>query len=179
MTPAAPPDPTGAVELDPDGEPKLTPRVPLGGWLPGVFVAMAVAMVPWSVYLAITLPERYRSHNYDVAWSGFDAGLAVVLALTGIGLYRRSEWTQAAAVSAATFLLIDAWFDVMTSQPGRDRAGSVAAAALLEVPLAALCLLLAARLAGAEGLIRHIAGRAEHRRRLRESPTRNDDRTRP
>ena len=36
--------------------------------------------------------------------------------------------------------MVDAWFDVTTAGPGRDRWQAVAAAALVELPLAALSL---------------------------------------
>lgn len=159
MTTPSSPDPS--LEFDTsDGAPKLAPRIPLAGWLAAVFTLMAVVMVPWTVYVAISLPRTYDTVGYDLSWAGFDVGLAIVLGLTGLGLYRRSEWTQAAAVSTATFLVIDAWFDITTAQAGPDRMAALLAAGVLEIPLALLCLLVAARLAGAEGVIRRIAGRA-------------------
>lgn len=159
MTTSQTPDP--ALEFDTsDGAPKLAPRIPLAGWLAAVFTLMAVVMIPWTAYVAISLPRTYDTVWYDLSWAGFDVGLATVLGLTGLGLYRRSEWTQAAAVSTATFLVIDAWFDITTAQAGPDRMAALLAAGVLEIPLALMCLLVAARLAGAEGIIRRIAARA-------------------
>ena len=54
-----PPDPTPA------------PR-----WASHVFVALGAVLVPWTLWLAATLPERHVARNFDVAWSGFDVALA-------------------------------------------------------------------------------------------------------
>lgn len=151
---SGPPDTPPPVTPD---APQLRPRIRRAGKLAVAFAVLAAVMVPWSVFLALTLPTRYRAANYDVAWAGFDIGQAVLLAATGWGLWRRAVWAQAAAVAAGTLLLVDAWFDVVTSHAGGDRMLALATAAIAEVPLALVCLVLAARLAGAELTIRRIA----------------------
>jgi hypothetical protein len=103
------------------------------------FAVMAVVMVPWTVYLAIDLPERAVSHHYDTAWVGFDVALMLVLAATGRFAQLRSRWFPLAASAAATMLVVDAWFDVVTA-PAHQRMLSVLLAALVELPLASLCL---------------------------------------
>ena len=42
---------------------------------------LAVLMVPWTVYLAVSLPSEQRAAHYDLAWAGFDVGLFAVLAV--------------------------------------------------------------------------------------------------
>ena len=49
-------------------------------------------------------------------------------------------WTQGAASSAATLLLCDAWFDVMTSQTSHELGVALVMAVLAEGPLALLCI---------------------------------------
>lgn len=107
-------------------------------WAGPLFVVFAVIMVPWTVYIAETLPSRQFSPHYDVAWAGFDVILLVALAATGITALRRSRYLALAATATAVLLVVDAWFDVMTT-PGAQVAESIVLAALVELPLAAVC----------------------------------------
>ena len=100
-------------------------------------------LVPWVVLLVRFLPSHERADHWDVAWGGFDAVLAVALLAAAITAWRRSPWLPAAAAAAAALLIVDAWFDVMTSPTVADRVVAGAEAALVEVPLAVLCLLAA------------------------------------
>ncbi len=103
---------------------------------------MALLTLPWICYLAVTLPYREVTVHYRAAWVGFDAGLVMALALTGFHAWRGSQRLAIAASATATMLLVDAWFDVMTT-PGRDWYVSVLLATFVEVPLAMVCLWLA------------------------------------
>lgn len=102
------------------------------------FVAAAVT-VPWTVYLAITLPRHYTAHHYWLGWAGFDVGLVVVLAVTGRALLRESAAAQRYATTAATMLVVDAWFDVLNAATTADQLIALAMAALVELPLAYVC----------------------------------------
>lgn len=108
-------------------------------WVAPVFAVCSIALVPWIVVLAVSLPHRAVSHHYDLAWVGYDVGLAAALAATAVTAVRRSRLLPVAASAAGALLLADAWFDVVTSAPGRAVLESVAMAALVELPLAALC----------------------------------------
>jgi hypothetical protein len=114
-------------------------------WASRVFVALGAVLVPWTLWLAATLPERHVARNYDVAWSGFDIALAISLIATGYGLYKAAAWTQGVAAVAAALLVTDAWFDVLTSAPGEERMMAVAMAAFAELPVAAACAMIAFR----------------------------------
>jgi hypothetical protein len=100
---------------------------------------LSLILLPWTVYLAYSLPSRQVSADYDVAWAGFDVMLMVALASTGYFALRRSRYLATAAAATAALLLVDAWFDVMTSLPGQ-RLDPVAEAVLVELPLASVCI---------------------------------------
>src|ERR1035437_9293559 len=111
------------------------------GWAGPSFALFSVVMLPWIAYIALSLPSRQLSPNYDIAWAGFDVLLAVGLGSSGYFALRRSRYLSAAAAAAATsaLLVVDAWFDCMTT-PGSSRWESIAFCFLVELPLAALCL---------------------------------------
>jgi hypothetical protein len=107
-------------------------------WAGPAFGLFSLILLPWIAYLAYSLPSRQVSADYDVAWAGFDAMLLAALAGTGYFALRRSRYLATAATAAATLLVVDAWFDVMTTLPGQ-RLEPVALAAGVELPLAAVC----------------------------------------
>ena len=112
-------------------------------WVAPLFAVCSVALVPWVVFLAWSLPHRAVSHHYALAWAGYDVGLAAALASTAVTAVRRSRFVPLAASEAGAMLLADAWFDVVTAAPGRDLAESLVMAVVVELPLAALCAWLA------------------------------------
>ena len=107
-------------------------------WVGPAFVLFSVVMVPWTVYLGYSLPTRADSPHYDIAWVGFDVLLLVALAGTGYFAIRRSAYLAIAAAATAALLVVDAWFDIMTS-PRHEIPEAIALAALIELPLAGLC----------------------------------------
>ena len=113
--------------------------------LPLLLVGSALVLVPWIGWLVVSLPCRYLSRHWGIAWGGFDAGLALALGLTGLAALRRSPWLDRAAVAAATLLAADVWFDVLTSRGASDVAVATAEALAIELPLALLCIRLAHR----------------------------------
>lgn len=112
---------------------------PAPRWLAWAFLVCSLALLPWTVWLYQTLPSRATADNWDVAWTGFDVALAATLLATAVGALRRSTWTQGAAASAATLLVCDAWFDVMTARTQREMEVAVVMALLAEGPLALVC----------------------------------------
>jgi hypothetical protein len=108
-------------------------------WVGPVFALFSVVMVPWIAYIAVSLPSRQLSPNYDLAWAGFDVLLAAGLAGSAYFALRRSRYLSAASAATAALLVVDAWFDCMTT-PGGDRWQSIAFCFLVELPLAAVCL---------------------------------------
>ena len=107
-------------------------------WTGPVFALFSVIMLPWTIYIGASLPARQVSPNYDAAWAGFDVLLLGTLAGTAYFAFRRSRYLSTAATATATLLVLDAWFDVMTT-PSSGRLESILLAAAVELPLAAVC----------------------------------------
>jgi hypothetical protein len=126
----------------PDDEPGCgeDPVRPAPAWIAPLFGLLAVLLVPWTVWLGETLPTRHVSEHWDLAWAGFDVALAGALSLTALCALRGSPWLIGAATTAATLLVCDAWFDVLTSASGRQLAQALAEALLAELPLAGVCI---------------------------------------
>lgn len=108
------------------------------------FLLMAFGLLFWVAYLAVKLPTHKVAFHYDIAWVGFDCGLAAALLVTGALVLRRSPHVILPAAGTAALLLADAWFDVVTSR-GEALALAVVLAMLVELPLAALALTVALR----------------------------------
>jgi hypothetical protein len=108
-----------------------------------VFGFVTVLLLPWAVFLHWRLPSHHVARHWDTAWTGFDLGLAAALSTLTVCLLRRSPWTQVAAAVAGTMLVCDAWFDVLTARAGSGLAQALVEAFVAELPLAALCVLLA------------------------------------
>src|SRR5689334_12417890 len=135
--PAAPGGAAGAVAAD------LAAASRRARWVGPLFAVLAVLMVPWTAYLAVTLPSHATAAHYDLAWAGFDVGLFLVLAWTAWAAVSSSRWLPVAASLNAAFLVIDAWFDVITAPGHRELAMALASALLIELPLAAVSIWLA------------------------------------
>jgi hypothetical protein len=108
-------------------------------WTGPMFALFSVVMLPWIAFIALSLPSRQLSPNYDIAWAGFDVILAGGLASSAYFALRRSRYLSAAAAATAALLVVDAWFDCMTT-PASTRWESIAFCFLVELPLAAVCL---------------------------------------
>ena len=127
--------------VGPSAEPDnkvLTDNARVVRWAGPLFTLFAVVMLPWTAYIAATLPSRQVSPHNDVAWAGFDVLLLVALAATGYTALRRSRYLATAATATAVLLVVDAWFDVVTT-PGAQVIESIVLAALVELPLAGVC----------------------------------------
>jgi hypothetical protein len=127
--------------VPPTAEPEnavLTDDARVVRWAGPLFALFSVILLPWIIYLAVSLPARQLSSNYDAAWAGFDIILLCGLMATAACALRRSRYLSSAATATATLLVVDAWFDVLTSPP-HQRLQSVLLGVLVELPLAALC----------------------------------------
>jgi hypothetical protein len=112
-------------------------------WAGALFAVCAGVLVPWTVVLAVTLPEQAVAVNYDLSWVGFDVLLLTAVAATAVAALRRSRFLGLVASASAALLVVDAWFDVVTSPAGPDRITAGVMAVLVELPLAGVCCWLA------------------------------------
>jgi hypothetical protein len=102
-----------------------------------LMVSAAIALIPWIVYLSLTLPEKYVAHNWTATWVGFDVLLLAFLGATALLGFLRRQLLVLTAFTTGVLLICDAWFDVLTAGPG-DRWLSELSAVLGELPLAIL-----------------------------------------
>jgi Ca2+/H+ antiporter len=117
-----------------------TEDAPAPRWVGVLLGVCAVLFVPYIVALAFTLPSHARAAHYDAAWVGLDVFELLTLGATAWCAWTRSTWIALTATAAATLLVCDAWFDVVTSHAGEHRVLAIAAAVLVELPLATFCL---------------------------------------
>ena len=95
-------------------------------WL---YTAAGVILLPWIVYLAVTLPRRQYDRHYRLAWVGFDLILVLAISRTAYMAFR--------------FDPRDAWFDVTTSSTRGQVLEALVLAVLVEIPAALFTLYLA------------------------------------
>ncbi|MFT4044376.1 MAG: hypothetical protein QM673_14560 [Gordonia sp. (in: high G+C Gram-positive bacteria)] len=106
----------------------------------GLMAGGAVGLIPWIVFLALTLPTEYIAHNWVITWVGFDILLVVLMAATAVLGWLRRQLLVLTGFATGVLLVCDAWFDVMTASPA-DRWVSLLTAFLAELPLAALLII--------------------------------------
>ncbi|MFC5268367.1 hypothetical protein ACFPJ1_40210 [Kribbella qitaiheensis] len=120
-------------------------------WRLALMLACVAALIPWIVYLAITLPSHYEARNWVATWVGFDVILLAMLVATAVFGWRRRLLLLPTAFASGVLLVCDAWFDVLTSQRGADLVQALLTALLVELPLAFILI------AGPLRLLRYVA----------------------
>jgi hypothetical protein len=118
-----------------DGEPDhIVPS-----WIARGFLLLTVGLVPWTIWLFLSLPDDHLAQNWRLAWGGFDVGLGSALGVTAVLLLRRSPFAGVAASVAGTLLVCDAWFDTTTSRGTDELVQALLLAGIVELPLAVVC----------------------------------------
>lgn len=112
-------------------------------WITVVYCCLSIILVPWTFYLSVTLPERHLSSHWALSWVGLDVGLVMLLLLTGVLAYLKSDWVVISSTATGSFLLADAWFDIMDAHAGVALQQAVTMAILVEIPLAVISYLIA------------------------------------
>jgi hypothetical protein len=100
-------------------------------------MACVAALIPWTIFLAVSLPDQYRAHHWRLTWAGFDGLLLFAMSLTVYLAWRRRQAVIPASIATATLLVCDAWFDISLDLGTPDVWWSVGSAVLVELPLAA------------------------------------------
>jgi hypothetical protein len=126
-----------------------------------------VALIAWIVDLSLSLPMHYLTRGWRLAWTGYDVGELMALAVTAYSALRDRWMLIPSCVVTATLLLCDAWFDVALSTGTNDFLISIATALLVEVPTATVLGLVAWRLTRRSALD-HSAGPVAARRSARQ-----------
>jgi hypothetical protein len=140
-------------------------------WVIAAFGAAAVALVPWAIWLSTTLQRTHVTHHWDLAWTGFDVGLALAFGGTAIAAWRRSPWLQALAAATGTLLLVDAWFDVVLESRVDEERWAILTAVAAELPAAVVCFYVAYR---TERFLQQAVEAASHLAATRERTTEGD-----
>jgi hypothetical protein len=116
-------------------------RVP--AWATKVYIMLAAVLLPWTIYIGLTLPHDHLTGHWNASWTGLDIGLIVSLLATGLFAYFRSIWVVIAAASTGSLLIADAWLDIMGEKLGNDFHQALVLAFVFELPLATLSYYLA------------------------------------
>ena len=125
---------------------RLLRPLSLREWVALGFGAVGIGLLPWAFWLSSSLPATHQSAHWDLAWSGFDVGLAACFCGTAIAAYRRAiAWAGAFAAATGTMLLVDAWFDVILESHGNEIGTAIFEAVVFELPAAAVCFWIAFR----------------------------------
>ncbi|MFZ0716649.1 hypothetical protein [Mycobacterium sp.] len=102
-----------------------------------LMVGGTIALIPWMIYLAFSLPGNYVAHNWPATWIGFDCVLVTSMIATAVLGWLRREVVILPGFTTGVLLICDAWFDIMTAGPGQVWT-SVSTAALINIPLAVI-----------------------------------------
>jgi hypothetical protein len=109
------------------------------------YLIVAVGLIVWTVFLALSLPKENLEHHYRLTWVGFDLILALAVYLTAHMAFRLDAKVLAPATVVATLLVVDAWFDITTSATAKAATGALILALAVELPAAAFSLYVAHR----------------------------------
>jgi hypothetical protein len=114
-------------------------------WVVIVYGLIGLALLPWTLWLSQSLKPHHVTNRWDLAWSGFDTGLALLFLLTAFAAHHRSPWVGALAAATGTLLVTDAWFDVVLESHADEMRNALILAAFAELPTAAFCFWIAYR----------------------------------
>jgi hypothetical protein len=132
------------------------------------FLVGAVVIVPWTVFLGLTLPPKYDAGHWRLLWTGFDAALIAVLLLAAWATWYRRQILAAIAMVAGTLLFCDAWFDMVTSFGHRDQWLTLLTGFGVELPLGVFFFWLYRRIALTTMSVLHHDTGVPRPRRLRD-----------
>lgn len=123
-----------------------THRAHVPRWVAYLFAVLAIMLVPATVRVVFVAPPLLLAAHWRLAWGGFDVGLAVMLAATGISLRQRSTLAGLLAAATAALLACDAWMDILSSagKSADSLLSAVAEAVVVELPLMGILIWVAA-----------------------------------
>jgi hypothetical protein len=110
-----------------------------------VYLIVAVGLIVWTVFLALSLPKENLEHHFRLTWTGFDLILVLAIYLTAHRAFRLDARVVYPATVVATLLVADAWFDITTSATAAEATQALILALVVELPAAAFSLYVAHR----------------------------------
>jgi hypothetical protein len=133
------------------------------------FLIGVVVLIPWTVFLSLTLPPKYDAGHWRLLWTGFDAALMAVLLLAAWAAWYRRQILAAIAMVAGTLLFCDAWFDMVTSFGHRDQWLTLLTGFGAEMPLGVFFFWVYRRIAMTTmSVLHHDSSELPRRRKLRD-----------
>lgn len=121
-------------------------HIHIPAWVSTVYIVFSLVLVPWTLYLSLTLPAHHLSRHWDLSWVGLDIAILASLLTTGVLAFYRSRWMVISATAAGSFLLVDAWFDIISQRPGFELQEAIFLALVFEIPLAIMSYSLATKI---------------------------------
>ena len=115
-----------------------------------VALCAAIALIPWTIFLGMTLPQSYTAQHWQLTWVGFDVLLLVFMTTTAVLGFTHHHLLTLFAFTTGVLLVCDAWFDVLTAKRG-DFAVAILTAALGELPLASVLIVGTLRIVRLQG----------------------------
>ncbi len=109
-------------------------------------IGACLGLAAWIGVLAVTLPRYYHTGGWRGAWVGFDIVELVAFAVTAWAAWKHRQLVIGCLIVLATLLCCDAWFDVTLDLRTNGFWVSLLLALCVELPLAALALIVARRL---------------------------------
>jgi len=110
-----------------------------------VYLIVAVGLIVWTVFLALSLPRENLEHHYRLTWTGFDLIEVLAIYLTARLAFRLDARVVYPATVVATLLVADAWFDITTATTANAATQALILALAVELPAAAFSLYVAYR----------------------------------
>jgi hypothetical protein len=121
-----------------------------------VYLIVAVGLIVWTVFLALSLPKENLEHHFRLTWAGFDLIEVLAIYLTAHMAFRLDARVVYPATVVATLLVADAWFDITTSTTAQAATQALILALVVELPAAAFSLYVAHRVGRRVGELAHL-----------------------
>lgn len=110
-----------------------------------IYPIFALVLLPWTLYLAESLPRHHVTLHWDISWVGLNVVLILALAMTGYLSYIQSRWVAISSTVLGSVLLLDAWFDILGQHSPQELRQALLLAIFIEIPLAITSFVIAGR----------------------------------
>jgi hypothetical protein len=113
-------------------------------WATTIYILISIGMIPWVIYLGVSLHAQHISRNWSITWVGLDITQISLLLITGLLTRLKSIYMIFTAAITGTLFLTDAWFDILAYRLGTFGSSEAILMAIFgEVPLAIMSYMLA------------------------------------